>query len=84
MSHLNKEVIFQKSDKSNFFVLVNKSDYIGYIEDIMKDFNKVKKVFLKKGIINFAVNHENHINKELRSISKNGSLWMLEQQYKMV
>ena len=82
MSHLNKEVTFQKSDKGNFFVLVNKSDYIGYIEDIMKDVNKVKKVFLKKGIINFAVNHEKHINKELRSISKNGSLWMLEQQYK--
>ena len=46
----------------------------------MKDVNKFEKVSLKKGILNFAVNHEEHINKQLRSISKNGSL--TEQQYK--
>ena len=46
----------------------------------MKDINKFEKVSLKKGILSFAVNHEEHINKQLRSISKNGSL--AEQQYK--
>ena len=45
----------------------------------MKDVNKFEKVSLKKGILNFAVNHEEHINKQLRSISKNDSL--TEQQY---
>ena len=40
------------------------------------------KYLLKKGILNFAVNHEEHINKQLRSISKHGSL--TEQQYKKV
>ena len=40
----------------------------------MKDANKFEKVSLKKGILNFAVNHEEHMNKQLRSISKNGSL----------
>ena len=82
LSRLNKEVIIQKSDKGNSVNLVNKSDYIRHIEGILKDVNKFEKVSLKKGILNFAVNHEEHINKQLRSISKNGSL--TEQQYKNV
>ena len=48
----------------------------------MKDVNKSEKVSLKKGILNFAVNHGEHIYKQLRSISKNGCL--TEQQYKKV
>ena len=48
----------------------------------MKDVNKFEKAYLKKGILNFTVNHEEHISKQLRSISKNGSL--TEQQYKKV
>ena len=79
LSRLKKEVIIQKSDKGNSVVLVNKSDYIRHIEGILKDVNKFEKVSLKKGILNFAVNHEEHINKQLRSISKNDSL--TEQQY---
>ena len=74
LSRLKKEVIIQKSDKGNSVVLVNKSDYIRHIEGILKDVNKFEKVSLKKGILNFAVNHEEHINKQLRSISKNGNL----------
>ena len=74
LSRLNKEVIIQKSEKGNSVILVNKSDYIRHIEGILKDVNKFEKVSLKKGILNFAVNHEDHINKQLRSISKNGSL----------
>ena len=82
LSRLKKEVIIQKSDKGNSVVLVNKSDYIRHIEGILKDVNKFEKVSLKKGILNFAVNHEEHINKQLRSISKNGSL--TEQLYKKI
>ena len=70
LSRLKKEVIIQKSDKGSSVVLVNKSDYIRHIEGILKDVNKYEKVSLKKGILNFAVNHEEHINKQLRSISK--------------
>ena len=55
---------------------------VRHIEDILKDVSKFEKVSLKKGILNFAVNHEEHINKQLRSISKNGSL--TEQQYKKI
>ena len=79
---LKKEVIVQKSDKGNSVVLVNKSDYIRHIEGNFKDVNKFEKVSWKKVILNFAVNHEEHINKLLRSISKNGCL--TEQQYKNV
>ena len=77
-----KKGVIQKSDKGNSVVLVNKSDYIRHIEGILKDVNKFEKVSLKKGILNFAGNHEEHINKELRSFSKNGSF--TEQQYKKV
>ena len=66
----------------NFKILVNKSDYIRHIEDILKDVNKFEKVSMKKGILNFAVNHKEHINKQLRSIPKNRSL--TEQQYKKI
>ena len=71
-----------KNLKGNSVVLLNKFDYIRHIEGILKNFNNFEKVSLKKGILNFAVNHEEHINKQLRSISKNGSL--TEQQYKNV
>ena len=74
LSCLKKEVIIQKSDKGNSVVLVNKSDYVRHTEGILKDVNKFEKASLKKGILNFAVNHGEHINKEIRSISKNGSL----------
>ena len=70
MSRLKKEVIIQKSDKGNAIVLLNKSGYVRHVEDILKDVNKFEKVSLKKGILNFTVNHEKHINKQLRSISK--------------
>ena len=82
LSRLKKEVIIQKSDKGNSVVLVNKSDYIRHIEGILSDVNKFEKVSLKKEILNFAVNHEEHIKKQLRSTSKNGNL--TEQQNKKV
>ena len=74
LSRLKKKVIIQKSDKGNTVVLVNKSDYVRHIEGFLKDVIKFKKASLTKGNLNFAVNHEEHINKQLRSISKNGSL----------
>ena len=87
LSCMKKEVIIQKSDKGNSFVLVNKSDYIRHIEGILSDVNKFEKVPLKKGILNFTANHEEHINKQLESISKNGNVTEQptnEQEYKQV
>ena len=54
LSRLKKEVIVQKSDKGNSVVLLNNSDYIRNIEGIFKDVNKLQKVSLKKGILNFT------------------------------
>ena len=45
LSRLKKEVIIQKSDQDNSVVLVNKSDYIRHIEDILSDVNKFEKYF---------------------------------------
>ena len=74
LSRLKKEVIIQKSDIGNCVVLLNKSDYVRCIEGILNDLNTFEKASLKKGILNFTVNHEVHINKQLGSISKNGCL----------
>ena len=63
MSRLKKEVIIQKSDKGNAVVVLNKSDYVRHIEGILKDVNKFEKDSLKKRILNFIVNYEEHINK---------------------
>ena len=79
---MKKEVVIQKSDKDNSVVLAKRSDYIRHIEGILSDANKFEKVSLKKLILNFVVNHEEHVNKQLMTISKNGSL--TEQQYKKV
>ena len=60
---MKKEVIIQKSDKGNAVVVLNKSDYVRHIEGILKDVNKFEKDSLKKRILNFIVNYEEHINK---------------------
>ena len=60
---MKKEVIIQKADKGNAVVVLNKSDYVRHIEGILKDVNKFEKVSLKKRILNFTVNYEEHINK---------------------
>ena len=73
-SCLKKKNIIQKSDKGNSVALVNKSDYIRYIEVILSDVNKFGKVSLKNEILNFGINHEDRISKQLRSISKDGNL----------
>ena len=35
---------------------------------ILSDFNKFEKVSIKKGILNFPINHEKNINKYLKSL----------------
>ena len=40
LSRFKKEVIIRKTEKGNSVVLVNRSDYIRHIEDILSDFNK--------------------------------------------
>ena len=38
----NKDIILQKAYKGNLFVLVNKSDYIKRMKDLLPDVSKFK------------------------------------------
>ena len=45
-----------------------------HMETILSDFNKFEKVSIKKGILNFSINHEKNINNYLKRLEKSGSL----------
>ena len=51
-------LIIQKADKGNSVVLVAKNVYIRHIEKILDDVTKFEKIEIKKGILNFSINHE--------------------------
>ena len=70
----NCNLIIQKADKDNSVVLVEKDVYIRHIEKILDDATKFEKVKIKKGILNFSINHERRINDYLKSLEKSGSL----------
>ena len=70
----NCNLITQKADKGNSVVLVEKNVYIRHIEKILDDATKFEKVKIKKGILNFSVNHERRMNDYLKSLEKWSSL----------
>ena len=78
----NCNLIIQKADKGNSVVLVDKDVYIRHIEKILDDARKFEKVKIKKGILNFSINHERRINDYLKSLEKSGSL--TTDQYKKI
>ena len=78
----NFNLIIQKADKGNSVVLVEKDVYIRHIEKILDDATKFEKVKIKKGILNFSINHERRINDYLKSLEKSGSL--TTDQYKKI
>ena len=63
----NKNIVIQKSDNSNFVVVVDKADYLDKMENLLNDTQKFEKNNLKNdGILNFAINQEKqHFKKTL-------------------
>ena len=53
-----RNLIIQKADKGNSVVLLAKNVYIRHIEKILDDVTKFEKIKIKKGILNFSINHE--------------------------
>ena len=45
-----------------------------HMETSFSDLNKFEKVSIKKGILNFSINHEKNINNYLKRLEKSGSL----------
>ena len=55
----NKNIVIQKSDKSNFVVIVAKTDYLDKMENFLNDARKFEKSNLKNnGFLSFPVNQE--------------------------
>ena len=52
------------------------------MKKILDDATKFEKVKIKKGILNFSINHERRINDYLKSLEKSGSL--TTDQYKKI
>ena len=78
----NYNLIFQKADKDNSVVLVEKNDYIRHIEKKIDNATKFEKVNVKKGILNFSIYHERRRTDYLKSLEKSGSL--TTDQYKKI
>ena len=80
----NCNLVIQKADKGNSVVIVEKDVYVRHMETILNkfDFNKFEKVSIKKGILNFSINHEKNINNYLKRLEKSGSL--STEQYKKI
>ena len=52
------------------------------MKTIISDHNKFENVSIKKGILNFSINHENNINNYLKRFEKSGTL--STEQYKKI
>ena len=78
----NCNLVIQKADKGNSVVIVEKDVYLRHMETIISDHNKFEKVSIKKGILNFSINHEKNINNYLKRLEKSGTL--STEQYKKI
>ena len=60
-------IVIQKADKGNVVVLINKTDYITKMEDILNDESKFRKINFQKTFkeVNYLVDKETEINKFL-------------------
>ena len=55
-----------KSDKGNSVVKKEKGVYLRHMKTILRDLNDFAKVDIKKGILNFSINHEKHVSNHLK------------------
>ena len=78
----NCNLVIQKADKGNSVVIVEKDVYVRHMETILSDLNTFEKVSIKKGILNFSINHEKNINNYLKRLEKSRSL--STEQYKKI
>ena len=68
---LRKEIIIQKADKGNAVVILNKSDYIKRMTEMLSNVDKSKKLIVKPGKeLNLLLKHENKLVSFLKDIKK--------------
>ena len=65
----SKNIIIQKSDKGHSVVIVDKTDCLDKMENLLNDTRKFEKIILKNdGILNFAVNQEKRVDNILKKL----------------
>ena len=66
-----KDIIIQKADKGNSVVILNKSDYIKRMTEMLSDIDKFKKLNVKPGKeLNLLLKHEDKLISFLKGIKK--------------
>jgi hypothetical protein len=69
-----ESIVIQKSDKGNSVVILNKSDYVSRMNELLADETKFREIRLSEGgDYNFIINQELRISKALRKLKNNGS-----------
>ena len=53
--------------------IIEKDVYLRHMETTISYHNKFEKVSIKKGILNFSMNHEKNINNYLKRLEKSGT-----------
>ena len=70
-----KDLVFQKSDKGNSIVILNKCDYKDRVKEILSDTSKFQKVKIKSGKeIRHILNLEKKFKTILNNLLKNGKI----------
>ena len=63
----NKNIVIQKSDEGNSVVVVDKTDYLDKMDNLLNDTWKFEKINLKNdGILNFVINQEKRVDNILK------------------
>ena len=68
-------IIIQKSDKGNSVVILNRTDYVNRMNELLSDVTKFKQIKLKDGDdYNYLTNQELRISKALRDLRNSGAI----------
>ena len=76
----NCNLVIQKADKGNSVVLVERGISSRRMEEIISNHSKFEKVSIKKGILNFSINHEKNINTYLKRLEKSRTQSEVDQE----
>ena len=67
----HKNIIIQKADKGNSVLILNKSDYIKRMTEMLSDVDKFKKLVVEPGKeLNLLLKHEDRLVSFLKGIKK--------------
>ena len=71
----NKDVVIQKADKGNNIVILNRSDYVSKLNQMLEDTSKFKRVNIEEGnTLNHLIHVEKRIIRLLKSLKGQGEI----------